>query len=219
MSYNDGIEHPSKNNNHSRRNGVNTKMNEIDRMKKQKPFILMDEEYPCKISLRFKVCEGFDRVLTTFADEKRTKERLKKDVFFGDDGRYHIKEGTALYKLASILLENHLDSHDDEGNYVNDMETKINIRKSLAWGIKADEFYLDDSITFIDSHLPPFLVWSVINEQGQQIVFLEHKKHPLQWSLDGNILDDNGNSDYFSEKYDGESLYYDPINTIYPTNL
>ena len=29
MSYSDGIEHPSKNNNHSRRNGVNTQMREL----------------------------------------------------------------------------------------------------------------------------------------------------------------------------------------------
>jgi len=191
-------------------------MSEIEQMKKQKPFILMDEEYPCKISLRFEVCKGFDRILTTFADEKRTKERLRKDVFFGDDGRYHIKEGTALYKLASILLENHLDSHDDEGNYVNDMETKINIPKSFTWGIKADEFYLDDSITFMNSH------WSIVNEQGQKIVLLgltEYTRYRLSWCINGNILDDNGDSDYFSEKYDGESLYYDPINTIYPTPL
>jgi hypothetical protein len=47
-------------------------MNEISQLKKQKPFILLDDELPCQISLRFEICEGFDRVLTTFADDKRT---------------------------------------------------------------------------------------------------------------------------------------------------
>ena len=190
-------------------------MNEIDQMKKKKPFIHLDEKFPCKISLRFDVCEGFDRVLTTFADDERTKKRLKKDTFFGDDGRYHIKDRTALYNLASILLENHLDSHDDRGNYVNDMETKINIDGSDVWGIKADEFYLDNSVTFITSH------WCLVNEQGQRIA-LHHKVvnrpsegYELAWSHNGNILDENGYSDYFSDVYDAESLYWNPTKTIY----
>ncbi len=34
MSYSDGIEHPSKNKNHSRRNGVNTQMGIIDQITK-----------------------------------------------------------------------------------------------------------------------------------------------------------------------------------------
>ena len=188
-------------------------MNEISQLKKQKPFILLDDELPCQISLRFEICEGFDRVLTTFADDKRTSQRLRKDVFFGDDGRYHIKERTALYNLASVLLENHLESHNDEGNYVNDMETRINIEECDVWGIKADEFYLDNSVTFITSH------WKMVNEQGQKIA-LHHKVvnrpsegYELSWSHKGNIVDENGESDYFSSKYDFDDLVKSPVET------
>ena len=35
-------------------------MNEIAQMKKQKPFIQMDEEFPCKTHIKFNIGERFE---------------------------------------------------------------------------------------------------------------------------------------------------------------
>tara|TARA_Y100001938_G_C8090708_1_gene434854 strand:+ start:184 stop:843 length:660 start_codon:yes stop_codon:yes gene_type:complete len=187
-------------------------MNEIQKLKSAKlPFILLDEKLPCHIQLAFNLCEGKDVILTTFAEDKRTRDRLKKDVIYvADSERYHIKQGTALFNLANILLENHLDSHNDEGNYVSDMDTIINIQKCDIWDIDADEFYLENSVTYMTSH------WTIVNEQGQRVA-LHHKDlvdkffgYELTWSRH-NITDEDGKSDYFSHKYDFNDLVDSPI--------
>ena len=135
--------------------------------------------------------EGYARTMTTFSEDSITREELEN----GDRLR--------LLALTEILSDNHMEVHtDDNGEYISDMEKKIYIEECEIMGIKRDEFYLDESVLYFTGYH-----WYIINEQGQRIAFSDNGE--FRWCE--NVVDSDGESDFFSDKHDFEQLVECPI--------
>tara|TARA_R100001530_G_C4241711_1_gene135460 strand:+ start:58 stop:633 length:576 start_codon:yes stop_codon:yes gene_type:complete len=146
-------------------------------------------------------------VLTTFSRDEITRKRLNIDVFY-DDGKYFVKSNSELHKLIEVLTGRFLLNHTgDDGEFISDMETKMWVDDNRIFDYKADEFYLDHSVLYCTGYH-----WYLTNEQGQRVSFSKDVYNP-DWSFKWmeNVLDDNGESDSCSEKYEFEKLIKNPM--------
>lgn len=126
-----------------------------------------------------------NRVLTTLSDSPRTPREIPE-------------------ALVSLLTREYLHNHTgDDGEHISDMETRITVESDHIFGWKRDIFFLEDSVLYHSG----FHQWYLINVQGQRIAFNEYKDS-FRWCE--NVLDENGESDYFSEVYDFKGLMSTP---------
>ena len=153
MSYNDGIEHPSKNKNHSRRNGVNT---------------MKDFSTPC-----ITTCDYANDIVVavriSYEDEPNYTP-IRNLVGFSKDG------ARLSVDLLNQIAERNWISHYHEGHYYTDMENRLFIESFGGW--KADAFELEDALISFDG-----LKWRISNDEGQEIVLDDWSKDRpfLRW--------------------------------------
>ena len=139
--------------------------------------------------------EGYPRILTTFSADTITL----KELAGGDHKR--------LSALGEKLAEMHMYAHTDDENeeYISDMDMKIVVDDNDIFSIERDEFYLEFSVLFYTGYH-----WYIINEQGQRISFSDDGE--FVWME--NVLDKDGESDPWSEKYEFEELAECPVDCL-----